>query len=225
MQLGRSKSRIKAMNIWRVAIPNFHTCTSTSTTLGCFERKSWKNMEKSYREIVISTVGWIGQPGQPPPQQHPLPVDSRRFFDWQVLGVLVSIEDCQAARYSPQKNWVHLRTPLGVKVDLYPHGCPSLGTPELHGIWQAQCLCAGESMKCPSLEVFPPPPKQSRSCSSSSSPSSSSSSSSSSASTALPRTATSQVTSPKVWDQFLQLQSLGEYRRMARQLLAQSEFS
>ena len=61
-------------------------------------------MEKSYREIVISTVGWIGQPGQPPPQQHPLPVDSRRFFDWQVLGVLVSIEDCQAARYSPQKN-------------------------------------------------------------------------------------------------------------------------
>ena len=36
------KIKIKAMNIWRVATPNFHTCTPTST-LGWLERKSWKN--------------------------------------------------------------------------------------------------------------------------------------------------------------------------------------
>jgi len=44
-------------------------------------------MEKSYREILMSTVGWIGLRDKftgkgPPPQQYPLPAGSRMFFDW-----------------------------------------------------------------------------------------------------------------------------------------------
>lgn len=44
-------------------------------------------MEKSYREILMSTVGWIGLRDKftgkgLPPQQYPLPAGSRTFFDW-----------------------------------------------------------------------------------------------------------------------------------------------